>query len=187
MTTTSSGSVSPLLLGSAAVSVAGAVTADVAVGEHPTHSVVLGAVAVVVAVLSRQLLPGLVSALPAVAAALSVQPILHLGSTLVRPESVPHGPGNHLAHLLVDAGATAGVQVALPALVVTAVAIGAHLAWLVVHAIRCPLAVLPRPWVPARPVLVRVQSTPLGSMLRRCGWTTASARRGPPAPAGHLR
>lgn len=179
---TGPGSVSPLLWGSAAVSVAGAVTADVALGEHPTHSVVLGAVAVVVAFLSRRLLPGLVTALPAVAGALSVQPVLHLGAKAVRPESVPHGHANHLLHLLVDDGATAGVQIAVPALVLIAIAIGAHLAWLAVHAVRRrPPTAPPRPWVPARPVLVRVQSTPLGPVLRWCGWITASARRGPPA------
>lgn len=181
MTTTGPGSAPPLLLGSAAVSVAGAVTADVALGEHPTHSVVLGAVAVVVAFLSRRLLPGLVTALPAVAAALSVQPVLHLGSNAVRPEYVPSGHTGHLVHLLVDDGATAGVQIAVPALVLTAVAIGAHLTWLVVHAVRRPSTARPRPWVPARPVVGRVQSTPLGSTLRWCGWITASARRGPPA------
>lgn len=176
----------PMLLGSAVAAVIGAVIADVGFGEHPTHSAVLGAVAVVVAMLSRRLTAGLMAALPAVAGAVAVQPVLHLGSKSVRPDVLLPGHSNHLLHVVVDEAATAFVQIAVPVLVLVAVAVGARLVWLVVDTVRRPLALVPAPSSPAmRPVLLRVRLVLLGSMLRWCGWAILAARRGPPQAPAH--
>jgi hypothetical protein len=173
-------------LGSAVAAVVGAVIADVWFGEHPTHSAVLGAVAVVVAMLSRQLTTGVLAALPAVAGAGAVQPVLHLGSKTVRPDVVLHGHSNHLGHVLVDEAVTAFVQIAVPVLVIFAVAIGARLVRLVVDTVRRPLAPVPAPSSLAiLPVLLRVRPVLLGSMLRWCGWAILAARRGPPPAPAH--
>lgn len=175
--------VPPLLLGGAAVAVVGSVVADVALGEHPTHSVVLGVVALVVAVLSRRLASGAVSVVPAVAGALAAQPVLHLTSKAVGPAALPHSHENLLVHLLVDAAASAGVQVAVPALVLVLVALVAHLACVLVAAVRRPLAALRVPTPATPPVLVCVRTEAEGSLLRWCGWVLLAARRGPPTSA----
>lgn len=172
------------LLGAATAAVLGAVAADVGPGEHPTHSAVLGAVALAVAVLCRRLGSGVVGALPAVAAALAVQPVLHYGSKVVRP-AVRNEHENLLLHLLVDEGATAGVQIALPVLVLAAVAMSTRLVWLVVDAVRRPLELLSAPPTWPRPVLLSARPVAPGPMLCGCGWALLAARRGPPATPAH--
>jgi hypothetical protein len=175
---------SPLLLGGAAsMAVAGALTADVAFGEHPTHSVVLGAVVVLVATLKR--LGGrAIAAFPAVSAALATQPMLHLVSQMARPQTVEHVTHNHwdLRHLVVSEVPTAGVQIAVPALAVVAMMLGAHLLHLLIDGVRRPLAPFSTPSAPPH-VLNPVRARRLGSMLRWCGWAIRAARRGPPHSA----
>jgi hypothetical protein len=167
--------VSPVLLGCAFAAVSGAVAADLARGELPTHSVVLGAVALVVAALSRRLARGVVAALPAVAGALAVQPVLHAATHAGRPAGLPHA----LAH-----GATAGVQIAVPALVVVAAALATQLLWLVVVAVRARRRVPARP-TPPRTLLRLPPLVPSAPLLCRCGWAVSAARRGPPAGYAH--
>lgn len=177
---------SPLLLsGAATVAVGGALAADVALAEHPTHSVVLGAVVVVVVAL-RRLGRIAVSAFPLVFAALAAQPVLHLTSELARPKTVAPVGHDHwdLQHLVVSEVPIAGVQIAVPALAVVAVAIAAHLLYLLIDVVRRPLGVPPAPCAPHH-LLIPVQPRRLGSMLRWCGWVLQAARRGPPAAAGH--
>lgn len=175
----------PLVLSGAAVAVLAGVVADVAVGEHPTHSVVLGVVAFVVAALSRRLASGAVSALPAVAGALAAQPALHLTAESVRPEVAPHSHDNLLGHLVADAAAAAGVQVVVPALVLVLVAMVTHLACLVFATVRRPTAPLPSPSPGTSRVLVCVRTDAQGSLLRWCGWMLLAARRGPPTVTLH--
>lgn len=174
---------SSLLLGSAATVLAGAVTSDVSLGGKPSHSVVLGAVAFVVAVVSRRLVSGAMSALPIVAAAIAAQPVLHLGVESLHPDAVLGHHSNRLMPGPVDEAVTAAVQIAVPALVVLAVAAVVRLAWLSIDAIRrppAPLSVMP---VPPRRVLLRLRLVPLGSMLQWCGWAILAGRRGPPVAA----
>lgn len=177
--------VPPLLLGGAAVAVVGGVVADVALGEHPTHSVVLGIVALVVAALSRRLASRAVSVVPAVAGALAAQPVLHLTSEQVGPQVGPHSHDNLLPHLLGDVAASAGVQVAVPALVLVLVAMVTHLACVVAAAVWRPLASLRAAAPVTPPVLFGVRTDAHGPLLRWCGWMLLAARRGPPAVAAH--
>jgi hypothetical protein len=175
----------PLLLGSAAtVAVGGALVADAALGEHPTHSVVLGVVVVVVAAL-RWLGCVAVTAFPAVFTALAAQPVLHLTSELARPQTVAEVAHDHwdLQHLVVSEVPTAGVQIAIPALALVAITIAAHLLYLLIDAVRPPPATLSAPRAPHR-VFLPIHPRRLGSMLRWCGWVLQAARRGPP-PSGH--
>jgi hypothetical protein len=175
----------PLLLGgAAAVAVGGALVADVALGEHPTHSVVLGAVVVVVAALRRLGCVAL-TAFPVVSAALAVQPALHLTSERARPQAVAQVAHDHwdVQHLVVSEVPTAGVQIAVPALAVVAATIAAHLLYLLIDAVRRPLAAPCAPCTPHQ-VLIPVRARRLGSMLRWCGWVLQAARRGPPPAPG---
>lgn len=180
------GSSQLLLGGTASIAVAGALTADVTLGEHPTHAAVLGAVVVFVAAL-RRLGCRAVAAFPAVSAALATQPMLHLMSEMARPQTVEHVTHDHweLQHLVVSEVPAAGVQIAVPALAVVAVTIGAHLLYLLIDGVRRPLAALPTPSAPPH-VLIPVRARRLGSMLRWCGWAIRAARRGPPPNARHV-
>jgi hypothetical protein len=125
------------------------------------------------------------AALPAVSAALAAQPVLHLASEMVRPESVAHEHRELMEHLLVTELSTAGVQITVPALAVVAVTIGAHLLSLSIDAVRRPVAAPPPPCA-APHVLIPVRARRLGSMLHWCGWAIRAARRGPPSRIGHV-
>lgn len=170
-----------ILRGAATVAAVSAVSADVVLDEHPTHSVVLGVVVAVMAAL-RHLGCRAVTAVPAVTAALAVQPVLHLTAELARPHPLGDGHTNPLEHLVTSETPTALVQVAVPALAIVAVTVCAHLLSLLIA--RRPLVTPPVPCAPpyAR-VAVRVGR--LGSILRWCGWIIRAARRGPPAAAGY--
>lgn len=175
-----------LLLTGAAVAVIGALVADVALGEHPTHSVVLAAVGIVMAMLRQRLARDLVAGVPALAAALAVQPVLHLTSEASRPPGPAHHHANLLLHMVVDEAATAVVQIAIPALVLVAVTICAHLARLLVDAVGAPPALPHPPWVAVRSVRGRTRPLQLGSLLHQCGWVILAARRGPPVRPAHV-
>jgi hypothetical protein len=86
--------------------------------------------------------------------------------------------------LLVSEMPTAGVQIAVPALAVTAMVVVAHLLHLLLDAVRRPLAALAAPHTPSL-MFVPVRARRLGSMLRWCGWVLQAARRGPPAVAAY--
>jgi len=169
-----------LLLGSAATVVAGAVMSDFALGGKPSHSIVLGAVAFVVSVLSRRLVSGASSALPVVAAAVAAQPVLHLGVEALHPDAVLGHHSNRATPGLVDEAITAATQIAVPALVVLALAAVVRLAWLSIDTIRCSAATAPALPVPSQRVLLRIRLVPLGSMLQWRGWAISAGRRGPP-------
>jgi hypothetical protein len=173
------GSLPRLLLGGAATAAAGGgLAADVVFDDHPIHSVVLGAVVVVAALLRRcAARAGVV--VPAVSAALAVQPVLHVTSGLGRPHDAESDPSGLVLHLLVNELPTAGVQIAVPALAMVAVTICAHLLHLAIDAVRTPSALACAPWAPTH-VLVSVRVERLGSMLRWCGWALQAALRGPP-------
>jgi hypothetical protein len=168
------------MLGSAAIIAAGgALATDVAPGDHPTHLMVLGAVVVVVAAL-RQFGCRAVTALPTVAAALAAQPMLHMAAELARPHAAGPDHADPLQHLLLTEAPTAGVQIAVPALAIVAVTIGAHLLHLLIDAVRRPLSTSYTPRGRSD-VLVPVRARRRGSMLHWCGWMLQAARRGPPS------
>ena len=171
-----------LLGGAAAAAVGAALFADVVVRDHPTHSAVLGLVTVVVAALRRLARPvATVSAAAATSAALAVQPVLHRFSELTAVHGDHADPVHHLVLSVVP---TAGVQIAVPALLLVAVLVGAHLLHLLLDALRHPLA---PPHVPAAPQLTRLPcARRRGSMLHWCGWAIRSARRGPPRRPGYV-
>lgn len=170
----------PLLLCSAATLAAGgALVADATHDAHPTHSVVLGLVAVVVAAL-RRLGRHAVAAFPVVSAALAVQPVLHLTSEATAPVTAADDHRDLVQHLLISELPTAVVQIAVPALVVVAMTVVAHLLHLLFDAVRRPLFALTGPCTPPR-ALVPIRARRLGSMLHWCGWVLQAARRGPPA------
>ena len=174
---------SPLLLCSAAAVAAGcALAADVAHGAHPTHVVVLVVVAAVVASV-RRLGRRATAALPTVSAALAAQPVLHVTSEAARPETVAPDHRDLVQHLLMSEVPTAGVQVAVPAVAVITVTLVAHLLYLLIDAVRRPLAVALAAPCTAPHVLIPVRARRLGSMLRWCGWVLQAGRRGPPALA----
>ena len=172
---------SRLLLRSAAVAAAGAALgADVGLNEHPTHTVVLGFVAVVVWALHRRLMRDTLAltALPAVSAGLAAQPVLHLASKIGDRPVGAHDHGS-LLHIFASDAPTAGMQVVVPVVALVALASVAHLLYTLLD-VRSPLALDPAPDAPpARdPGPIRVRR--LGSMLHWCGWVIRAARRGPP-------
>ncbi len=120
---------SRLLLRSAAVAAAGAALgADVGLNEHPTHTVVLGVVAVVVWALHRRLMRDTLAltALPAVSAGLAAQPVLHLASKIGQPPVGAHDHGS-LLHIFASEAPVAGMQVVVPVVALVALASVAHL------------------------------------------------------------
>lgn len=171
-----------LLLGGTLVVAAGAVVSDVATRERPTHLVVLGVVAVAIAALSRQLASAGITPARAVAAAVTFQPVLHLGAYVLHPNFGPHHHPHRLLHALVHEAATATLQILVPVFVALALALVARLAWLLANGLGSQLAPLPALPVPAGPVLLRVGLVSMGSMLHWCGWTIVAGRRGPPFP-----
>jgi energy-converting hydrogenase Eha subunit E len=176
---------SPLVLllnGLAAVTAGGALVADLAFDEHPIHSIVLAAVVAVTAFL-RKRASRTGTVVPAVSAALAVQPLLHVVSETDLPHDLGPGHSSPVLHLLVSELPTAGVQIAVPALALAAFTVCAHLLYLRIAAARRPQALLRVPAEPTR-MPVPVRAGRLGSMLRWCGWALQAARRGPPVVAG---
>jgi hypothetical protein len=121
---------SRLYVRGAAVAAAGvALTTDFGLDERPTHSVVLGLVAVVVWAIHRRLSRRALAltTLPAVSAALAVQPVLHLVSKVDHSPAGAHGqePGV-LSDFAIDAP-VAGMQLVVPVAALIASAVVAHL------------------------------------------------------------
>src|SRR5215207_9071704 len=107
---------SRLYVRGAAVAAAGvALTTDVGLDERPTHSVVLGLVAVVVWAIHRRLSRHALAltTLPAVSAALAVQPVLHLVSEIDHPPAGAHGQEPEvLSDFAIDAPALSNLAMA---------------------------------------------------------------------------
>lgn len=168
-----------LLTIGASASVAAAVTLDVLTDEHPTHTLSLGLMTVVVAGVGLRARGRRGGILQIVAGALVAQPALHLASKL--------GGGhrfhveNEYMHPVVEDGPATAMQVVVTAAIVIAVALAARAVDVLVGVVCRPAPLL----VPAPPSCVRtvrgaVDSFREGSMLRWCGWTIRAARRGPP-------
>lgn len=171
-----------LLAVAAAASVLAAVAMDILAGEHPSHTAAVAIVAVVVAVLRLTVAGRCAGVFSAVCGALVAQPALHAVSKLGQPvEGLEH---SGTLHVLSSDGPVVAMQVAVPALMVIAVAVCASLVLLLFGALRRPSRLLV--YTPAdsshRP-LRATRSIRYGSMLRWCGWTIRAARRGPPTPA----
>lgn len=163
----------------AAVSIITSLILDVRAQEHPTHTAVLGVVALAVAVARRPTTRRLGDVLSAVCGALAAQPALHAASV-----GLTLGPGvsydGRFHEILADAPMTAG-QVAVPVIAVVAGSLFAHLHDFLGHILRSPFR-LPRfdsldsEFEEPR----GIRAVPYGSMLHWCGWAIRMARRGPP-------
>ena len=173
-----------LLRGVVAASVMLAVAADTLAGEHPSHSLVLVLVVAVITALQRHLAPRFALAVPAVSIAVAAQPGLHLISKIGQPIPLEHGHGG-LLHVVASEAPTASIQIVVPVLVLVAATVGVQMLYLLINALRCPVAATPAP-VAKRPPTASPTPSRLGSMLRWCGWAIRAARRGPPGALGHL-
>ena len=166
----------------AGLAVVAAVAFDVLADEHPTHTVSLGIVAAVVAVLRLHLAGRHENVLAPVAGALVAQPALHATTKLGAGHDAVGGHG--VLHVVAADGPGTSMQIAVSAVVVIAVAAGARFAELLVRVLARPVRLLTvGPPVAPSAGAVAVRSERRGSMLRWCGWTLEAARRGPPAPA----
>jgi hypothetical protein len=166
----------------AAIAVAAAVAFDVLADEHPTHTIGLGIVAAVVAVLRLHLAGRLENVLAPVAGALVAQPALHATTKLGAGHDTVSGDG--LLHVVTEDGPVTSMQIAVTALIVVAVAASARFTELLIRLLSRPVRLL-TVGPPVAPSIgaVAVRSGRRGSMLRWCGWIIRAARRGPPAPA----
>jgi len=177
---------SRLYVRGAAVAAAGvALTTDFGLDERPTHSVVLGLVAVVVWTIHRRLSRRALAltTLPAVSAALAVQPVLHLVSKVDHPPAGAHGQElGVLSDFAIDAP-VAGTQLVVPVAALIATAVVAHLLYLLLEAVRCPLGAMRAAFEAPDRVRRSATARRLGSMLHWCGWVIQAARRGPPSLA----
>jgi hypothetical protein len=176
-----------LLRGAATVAAGAALMADVGLNEHPTHTVVLALVALVVWALHRRLTRYALAmtALPSVSAALAAQPLLHLAAEGSRPPADAHDHASML-HIFTSDAPVAGMQVVVPAVALIALFSVAHLLYLLLEAVRKPLAIAYAPFAPSTRVVSPIQVHRLGSMLHWCGWMIRAARRGPPFISGHI-
>jgi hypothetical protein len=166
----------------AGTAVAVAVALDVLADEHPTHTLSLGIVAAVVAVLRLHLAGRHENVLAPVAGALVAQPALHATTKLGGSHDAVGGDG--LMHVVTADGPGTSMQIAVSAVVVIAVAASARFTELLVRVLSRPVRLLTiGPPVAPSAVAVAVRSGRRGSMLRWCGWTLRAGRRGPPAPA----
>jgi hypothetical protein len=165
----------------ASASVVAAVLLDVLAGEHPTHTLSLALVALVVAGVPLYMGGRHESVFAIVAAALVAQPALHATSKLGEGHRVAVDDG--LMHLVLSDGPGTAMQVATTAAIVVAVALSSRIAELFIGAVLRPvlLLVAAAP-APVRTVHVAIDSLREGSMLRWCGWSLRAARRGPPVP-----
>jgi hypothetical protein len=166
----------------AGMAVAAAVAFDVLADEHPTHTLSLGIVAAVVAVLRLHLAGRHENVLAPVAGALVAQPALHAITKLGGSHDAVGGDG--LMHVVAADGPGTSMQIAVSAVIVVAVAASARFTELLVRVLSRPVRLLMvgPPVAPSVGALA-VRSGRRGSMLRWCGWTIRAARRGPPAPA----
>ena len=174
----------PLLRGVAAAAAMLAVAADTFTGEHPTHFLVVVLVVAVITAVQRHLAPRSALAVPAGCIAVAAQPGLHLISKIGQPIPLAHGHGG-LLHIVASEAPTAGMQIVVPVLVLVAATVGVQMLYLLINALRRPVAATPAP-VAKRPPTASPTPSRLGSMLRWCGWAIRAARRGPPDPPGHV-
>lgn len=173
-----------LLLVGAAAATSAALASDIRLGEHPTHTIVLVQVAVVMVWLTHRLRHGLSSAVAIVASALTAQPLLHMSASAGPPSAVAHNPDDAL-HVLISELPSATLQIVAPALVLVALTAAAHLVGLLVTAVRPP-APCPRRALATRARLpVMIRSLRRGARLQWCGWAILAARRGPPVGPTH--
>ncbi|TQM09953.1 hypothetical protein [Pseudonocardia kunmingensis] len=167
----------------ATVTVVVAVLFDVLAGEHPTHTLVLALVVLVVAGLRLWLGGRREGLLSVVSGAVVAQPALHATAKL--DSSATHHVSGGLLHIVVADGPGAAMQLAVSAAVVIAVATSGRIAQLLLTALRRPVRLLVSG--PPPPALVRSPAClcvrPHGSMLHWCGWSIQAARRGPPRPS----
>jgi hypothetical protein len=170
----------PLLVG-AMVTVVAAVAFDVLAGEHPTHTLGLALVALIVAALRLRSGGRRDGLLSAVSGAVVAQPALHAAAKLDGDVAVSAPDG--LLHVVASDGPGTAMQILVSAVVVVAVATSGQLAQLLLTALRRPVQLLvsgPAPTAPVR-ATIRLRARRQGSMLRWCGWSIEAARRGPPS------
>lgn len=171
------------LLIAAGCSVVAAVAMDVLAQEHPSHTLGLGTVAVVVATLRIKLAGRYEGVLSAVSGALVAQPALHATSRMEHATVTTSLDGP--LHVAVSDGPVTVAQVVVPSVAVTAVALCSRLLAMLLGEL-VPTT-RPREAAVAATNDVRSVRTPrLGSMLHWCGWTIRTARRGPPVPSGSV-
>jgi hypothetical protein len=172
----------PLAVG-AMVTVVAAVAFDVLAGEHPTHTLGLGLVALVVAAVRVRLAGRREGVLSVISGAVVAQPALHATAKL-DGHAVVSAPDGLLQVVAADGPGTA-MQILVSAAVVIAVATSGRVAQLIFSALHRPVQLLvsgPEPAVqPCESVRLCTQRC--GSMLRWCGWSIQAARRGPPGPS----
>lgn len=169
----------PLIVGSAATFVA-AVSLDLIAAEHPTHTVSLALVTLVVAALRLRLAGRHDDVFSVVAGAVVAQPALHATSKLGG-----HGPASGadgLMHVAAADGPITLMHIVVSAVIVIAVATCTRFTQLLITVLRRPVKLLTAE-PPTEPKNATVGAHPLrlGSMLRWCGWIIRAARRGPPA------
>jgi hypothetical protein len=170
----------PLVVG-AMVTFVAAVAFDVLAGEHPTHTLGLAMVALIVAALRLRLGGRRDGLLSVVSGAVVAQPALHASAKLDGHVGVSAPDG--LLHVVAADGPGTAMQVLVSAAVVVAVATSGRLAQLLLTALRCPVQLLVSGLSPAAPVraTIRPRARRQGSMRRWCGWSIEAARRGPPS------
>jgi hypothetical protein len=166
----------------AGFAVVAAVALDVLADEHPTHTLSLGVVTAVVALLRVHLAGRHENLLAPVAGALVAQPALHATTKIGGDHGAMGGDG--LTHLLAADGPGTLMQIAVSATIVVAVAAGARFTDLLIRVLSRPVRLLTA-GPPVAPLVgaTAVRSRRRGSMLHWCGWTIRAARRGPPAPS----
>jgi hypothetical protein len=166
----------------ALVTVAAAVSMDVIADEHPTHTLTLGLIAVVVAALRIKLDGRYQGLFSTVSGALALQPALHatseLGSRPLADWDNESGP----LHVVLADGPTTAVQIIVTALVVVAVASCARIVEFLFGTVYLPLQLLlvGTPEVVDAPVESGIRSQHFASILQSCGWAILASRRGPP-------
>jgi len=166
----------------ASFAVVAAVALDLLADEHPTHTLSLGVVAAVVALLRVHLAGRHENMLAPVAGALVAQPALHATTKIGGGHGAVGGDG--LTHVVAADGPAALMQIAVSATIVVAVAAGARCTDLLIRVLFRPVRLLTA-GPPVAPLVgaTAVRSRRRGSMLHWCGWTIRAARRGPPAPS----
>jgi hypothetical protein len=171
----------PLVV-AAIVSIVAAVVLDVRAQEHPTHTAVLGVVALGAAVVRRRMAGRFNGVFSAVCGALAAQPALHAASAW---ETLGSGVSfyGHFHEVLADAPMTAS-QVMVPIVAIIVGSLCSRIFDFFARIVRTPLRLVTSGSLGlAFEGSVNVRATPHGSMLHWCGWTIRKARRGPPTYA----
>lgn len=174
----------PLVVG-ALVTLVAAVAFDVLAGEHPTHTLGLALVAVVVAVVRLRLGRRREGVLSVVSGAVVAQPALHAIAKIDIAKidasaavTAPEGP----LHVIFADGPAAAMQIVVSVAVVIAVATSGRFAQLLLTALNKPVQLLVSGPPPAPPMStsIRPRARRTGSRQLWWGWSSQAARRGPP-------